>query len=65
MAAISAPLTPAMFEPDIAQNAGAMLRTCACLGARAAIIEPAGFPVSERIPRMRWAQGASSNVSRK
>ena len=26
----------------------AMLRTCACLGVRAAIIEPAGFPVSDR-----------------
>jgi len=48
MADISAPLTLALFEPDIAQNAGAMLRTCACFGARAAIIEPAGFPVSDR-----------------
>ena len=48
MAAISTPLTLALFEPDIAQNAGAMLRTCACLGARAAIVEPAGFPVSDR-----------------
>ena len=48
MVAISAPLTLALFEPDIAQNAGAMLRTCACLGACAAIIEPAGFPVSDR-----------------
>jgi len=48
MAVISAPLTLALFEPDIAQNAGAMLRTCACLGVAAAIIEPAGFPVSDR-----------------
>ena len=38
-----APLLLAMFEPDIAQNAGAMMRTCACLGVDAAIIEPAGF----------------------
>ena len=38
----------ALYEPDIAQNAGAMLRTCACFGVRAAIIEPAGFPVSDR-----------------
>lgn len=47
-----APPTPslclALYEPDIAQNTGAMLRTCACLGVRAAIIEPAGFPVSDR-----------------
>jgi tRNA (cytidine/uridine-2'-O-)-methyltransferase len=25
-----------------------MLRTCACLGVSAAIVEPAGFPVSDR-----------------
>jgi tRNA (cytidine/uridine-2'-O-)-methyltransferase len=48
MAPISPLLTLALFEPDIAQNAGAMLRTCACLGVSAAIIEPAGFPVSDR-----------------
>lgn len=48
MTAFPAPLTLALYEPDIAQNAGAMLRTCACLGVRAAIIEPAGFPVSDR-----------------
>jgi tRNA (cytidine/uridine-2'-O-)-methyltransferase len=42
------PLTLALFQPDIPQNAGIMLRTCACLGVRAAIIGPAGFPVSDR-----------------
>ncbi len=41
-------LTLALFEPDIAQNVGAMLRTCACLGVDAAIIEPAGFALSDR-----------------
>jgi tRNA (cytidine/uridine-2'-O-)-methyltransferase len=39
----TAPLLLALYEPDIAQNAGAMFRTCACLGVDAAIIEPAGF----------------------
>jgi tRNA (cytidine/uridine-2'-O-)-methyltransferase len=38
----------ALYQPDIPQNAGTMLRTCACLGVTAAIIEPAGFPVSDR-----------------
>src|SRR5579871_302074 len=47
MAEPSAPLLLAMFEPDIAQNAGAMIRTCACLGVDAAIIEPAGFRISD------------------
>ncbi len=48
MAPFTAPLWLALYEPDIAQNTGAMLRTCACLGVTAAIIEPAGFPVSDR-----------------
>lgn len=41
-------LTLALFQPDIPQNAGTMLRACACLGVDAAIIEPAGFPVSDK-----------------
>jgi tRNA (cytidine/uridine-2'-O-)-methyltransferase len=47
MAEEPAPLMLALFEPDIAQNAGAMLRTCACLGIEAAIIEPAGFRMGD------------------
>ncbi len=47
MAESPAPLLLAMFEPDIAQNAGAMMRTCACLGVDAAIIEPAGFRIND------------------
>ena len=43
----AAPLLLALYEPDIAQNAGAMMRTCACLGVDAAIIEPAGFRVGD------------------
>ncbi len=43
-----APLLLALFEPDIAQNAGAILRTCACLGVDAAIIEPAGFRLGDK-----------------
>ena len=43
----------ALYEPDIAQNAGAILRTCACLGVDAAIIEPAGFRMGD--PRFRRA----------
>jgi tRNA (cytidine/uridine-2'-O-)-methyltransferase len=37
-----------LFQPDIPQNAGTMLRLCACLGVGAGIVEPAGFPVSDR-----------------
>ena len=38
----------AMYQPDIPQNCGTMLRMCACLGLDAAIIEPAGFPTDDR-----------------
>jgi len=38
----------ALYEPDIPQNTGTILRLCACLGIEAHIIEPAGFPVSDR-----------------
>ena len=38
----------ALYEPDIAPNTGTILRLCACLGVSAHIIEPAGFPVSDR-----------------
>jgi tRNA (cytidine/uridine-2'-O-)-methyltransferase len=38
----------ALFEPDIPQNTGTILRLCACLAIAAHIIEPAGFPVSDR-----------------
>src|ERR1700712_3120844 len=37
-----------LFQPDIPQNTGTILRLCACLNAEAHIIEPAGFPVSDR-----------------
>ncbi len=38
----------ALFQPDIPQNTGTILRLCACLNVTAHIIEPAGFPVSDR-----------------
>lgn len=34
----------ALYQPDIAQNTGTILRMCACLGVAADIIEPCGFP---------------------
>ena len=38
----------ALFEPDIPQNTGTILRLAACLGVEAHLIEPAGFPTSDR-----------------
>jgi tRNA (cytidine/uridine-2'-O-)-methyltransferase len=38
----------ALYEPDIPQNTGTILRLCACLGLEAHLIEPASFPVTDR-----------------
>jgi tRNA (cytidine/uridine-2'-O-)-methyltransferase len=38
----------ALYEPDIPQNTGTILRLAACLGLPVDIIEPAGFPVTDR-----------------
>ncbi len=38
----------AIYQPDIPQNTGTMLRLAACLGVPVEIIEPAGFDVSDR-----------------
>lgn len=38
----------ALFQPDIPQNTGTILRLCACLDVTAHIIEPAGFAISDR-----------------
>jgi tRNA (cytidine/uridine-2'-O-)-methyltransferase len=38
----------ALYQPDIPQNTGTVLRLCACLGIEAHIIAPAGFPISDR-----------------
>ena len=38
----------ALYEPDIPQNTAAIIRTCACLGAKLEIIEPCGFLVTDK-----------------
>lgn len=38
----------ALYEPDIPQNTGTILRLCACLGIEVHIIEPTGFPMTDR-----------------
>ena len=41
----------ALYQPDIPQNTGAVMRTAACLGTALHIIEPCGFVLSDA--RMR------------
>lgn len=38
----------ALYEPDIPQNTGTLLRLCACLGVPLEVIEPAGFRFDDR-----------------
>ncbi|MEQ1769811.1 MAG: tRNA (cytidine(34)-2'-O)-methyltransferase [Devosia sp.] len=38
----------ALYQPDIAQNTGTLLRLGACLGVRLHVIHPTGFPFSRR-----------------
>jgi tRNA (cytidine/uridine-2'-O-)-methyltransferase len=38
----------ALFQPDIPQNLGGAIRLCACMASPLEIIEPCGFPLSDR-----------------
>jgi tRNA (cytidine/uridine-2'-O-)-methyltransferase len=38
----------ALYEPDIPQNTGALMRLCACLNVPLDIIEPCGFILSDK-----------------
>jgi tRNA (cytidine/uridine-2'-O-)-methyltransferase len=38
----------ALYQPDIAQNTGTILRMCACLGVSVDVIGPTGFDMSDR-----------------
>ena len=40
-----------LYQPDIPQNTGTMLRLCACLGVDVHVIEPTGFDLSDRALR--------------
>ena len=52
----------ALFQPDIPQNLGANLRLAACLGVAVDIIEPCGFPLTDKALR-RTAMDYGENVS--
>ena len=38
----------ALFQPDIPQNAGTLIRLGACLGVAVDVIEPCGFPFADK-----------------
>ena len=52
----------ALFQPDIPQNTGTVLRLAACLGVEVHIIEPAGFPSSDRAFRRAVSRRNRSSI---
>jgi tRNA (cytidine/uridine-2'-O-)-methyltransferase len=55
----------ALFQPDIPQNLGANLRLAACLGVAVDIIEPCGFPLTDRaLRRTAMDYGEIAAISR-
>lgn len=55
----------ALFQPDIPQNLGAAIRLCACLGVNLDIIEPCGFPISDKnLGRVAMDYGKLAQIQR-
>lgn len=54
-----------LFQPQIAANFGAIIRSCACLGANLAVVEPCGFPLSAKtLRRAAMDYGQAGDVAR-
>lgn len=55
----------ALFQPDIPQNLGANIRLAACLGVALDIIEPCGFPLTDRaLRRTAMDYGQNAQITR-
>jgi tRNA (cytidine/uridine-2'-O-)-methyltransferase len=55
----------ALFQPDIPQNLGTVTRLCACLGVPLDIIEPCGFPLSDKaLKRAAMDYGVLGEITR-
>jgi tRNA (cytidine/uridine-2'-O-)-methyltransferase len=55
----------ALFEPDIPQNTGSLLRLAACLGVPLHIIEPCGFVLdAKELKRVAMDYGAQASLVR-
>ncbi len=63
--AMTATMRIALYQPDQAGNVGTILRLAACLGAAVDLIEPCGFPFSDRaLKRAGMDYAAIANVTR-
>lgn len=55
----------ALYQPDIPQNLGAIMRLCACFGTPLDLIEPCGFPLTDRaLKRAALDYGDLAEVTR-
>jgi len=55
----------AIFQPDIPQNLGGSIRLAACLGVPIDIVEPCGFPLSDKaVRRTAMDYGDSVDLTR-
>jgi tRNA (cytidine/uridine-2'-O-)-methyltransferase len=55
----------AIFQPDIPQNLGSSIRLAACLGVSLDIVEPCGFPLSDKaLRRTAMDYGDSVDLTR-
>jgi tRNA(Leu) C34 or U34 (ribose-2'-O)-methylase TrmL len=55
----------ALYQPDIAGNVGTILRLSACMGVPCAIIEPCGFPFSDKaLKRSGMDYAAAARIER-
>jgi len=55
----------ALFQPDIPQNLGGAIRLSACLGVPLDVIEPCGFPLSDKsLKRAAMDYGDAAELTR-
>lgn len=54
-----------LYQPDIAQNLGAVMRLCACFDTPLEVIEPCGFPLTVKaLRRTAMDYGAPEDLKR-
>ncbi len=54
-----------LYQPDIAQNLGAIMRLCACFDSPLEVIEPCGFPLTAKaLRRTAMDYGAPETLKR-
>ena len=54
-----------LYQPDMAGNLGAVMRSCACFGIELEVIEPCGFPLTAKaLRRTAMDYGAPETLQR-